>query len=503
MKHPGKWYLSLLTLLLTIPVLSLAQSELPLNIDLHNLKYDITRVHVILTHESGIVRETDLKIDRERNMAYGLITGLEVGTWRVEVELYAGRVIVGKGEGTMKVESGKVTEVHIKVNFNLGSAKIFVEWGKKVADEIINRYFRKSKLVLRIETGAEFDFNGILSDSNLNAVEIEKGAYWDFDLKYPLPNWQHVAGFPEITIRVLVTRDGDLYVGPISGSAEDQLKLLVFGGPGNYRNFDGSLLKQSVYRDPKGYWLECTIRQNYLSQMAYWSHWRGDDKGYRYLYNHGYVRKGPSNTYELFNRRIYLYNMFGDKITVIFSGIFHEQFDYSWYNELWRPIHEAINRKWSPIANNPDQDAHLSRSFNLSYYGNPRMSAVLIAAQNDNRMWSQVKIYGVHDAEDYTLSGGDGYSMWYIKYDPDEGTYMVKKENAGISAVLLRNVYPTRVEIEGYTTWSSFSPRFRMAIVGGNVSWYNVQESPSPGDDGNPPPMMCIIQPGVNVLEGR
>ena len=215
------------------------------------------------------------------------------------------------------------------------------------------------------------------------------------------------------------------------------------------------------------------------------------------------MRSGPENTYELYSRRFVFYNLFGDEITMVFSGIHHQQFDYGWYNELARPIHEAMNRRWSPIANNPDQNAELSRNFELSYPVRPRMSAVLIHAGNDNAMWSMTKIYGIEDAEDYTSSGGSGGRNWYIEYNPDDGTYYVKSVNCAAANVVLADQYPTKVEISAYTTWSGINPYFRMVILGGDISWSSVQESPYPGDDGNPEPMKCVIQPGVNVIDGE
>ena len=90
--------------------------------------YDITRVHVTLTHESGAIREEDLTVEGSR--AHGTISGLRVGVWDVLVELYEGETVVGSGTTSMEIEAGRTTEVHIRISLATGSANIIVEWGE-------------------------------------------------------------------------------------------------------------------------------------------------------------------------------------------------------------------------------------------------------------------------------------------------------------------------------------------------------------------------------------
>ncbi len=131
----AKTYLSffILIIFLIIPTLVLAKSELPLNIDLRNIDYNVTRVHVVLTHETGIIKECDLTLDKANRRAYGTIKGLKAGIWKILVQLFEGNTIIGTGRGIAKIIPGRTTHVSISINLEYGNLGLEVTWGKQVS----------------------------------------------------------------------------------------------------------------------------------------------------------------------------------------------------------------------------------------------------------------------------------------------------------------------------------------------------------------------------------
>ena len=365
--------------------------------------------------------------------------------------------------------------------------------------ELLQKYFENSKLVLKGKIGARFDFDAIVKDPALNAKRIPEGVYWDKVLKWWGDEYHGFVNFPKLKIRMLLTEEGDIYVGPISGSDIDQLKVLAFGWMFNYFDFKGKSLPPSVYKEPHNHYLdEDTIRQNLLGLLMHWEY--GDWKSYKYLYNKGYVLSGPSNTNEFYHNEFTLYNLFDEKITVVRFYLFHQQFDYSWYPQNLRPVEEAMNSKWSPIANNPDQNAEIGRYADIYYPARPEKTIVYIFAGSDNGMYNRTTVYGIESVEDWSTDGGDSYRHWYVEYDREGKAYTVRNKNCAYADLILESQYPTRVEMEGFTTWSSFANSFVLVALGGDVGWKNVMEKPYPGDDGNPEPMKIILQPGANTV---
>lgn len=90
--------------------------------------YDITRVHVKLTHENGSVKETNLTVDESNDRAYGVIEGLRIGTWNILAELYENETEVGSGSTNIVIEAGKVTNVILRITLATGAASISVIW---------------------------------------------------------------------------------------------------------------------------------------------------------------------------------------------------------------------------------------------------------------------------------------------------------------------------------------------------------------------------------------
>ena len=79
--------------------------------------YDITRVHIEMTHENGLTEGTNLIIDSEKTRAYGTVSGLKPGIWSVVAKLYENETEVGSGSTNVEIKAGKTTEVVMNISF--------------------------------------------------------------------------------------------------------------------------------------------------------------------------------------------------------------------------------------------------------------------------------------------------------------------------------------------------------------------------------------------------
>jgi len=360
----------------------------------------------------------------------------------------------------------------------------------------IDQIMSDAKLVEEVQTGSTVDLGAIINDSDFNATLQGDYAVWEEELDDYIfkgspagtPSCPAgVAGYSKspITIKIAVSKDGLFYLGTFNGTAEDN--LLIFSqnrGITNYYDFSGNLLDKTRYGEPHDVFLDLDARQNLLAYIF--------GEIYKEIYNKGYITSGPTDYYELYNCDYLLENRFNHTITVIRSFIYHQQFDYSWYNEKWRPIEEARNAKWSPIAKNPDQDRDLSRSFNVDYQ-DVSESFVWIRTHSDNGMHGDVTIYGMKNPPDYSCGGGD-FRTWRITYDPDAKTYNVHNDNCAAAELFLSGQLPDKVQMEGHTHWSLFKTSATIAVLG-DITTSDHTESPSPGDDNNPVPMVWRISP--------
>jgi hypothetical protein len=353
-----------------------------------------------------------------------------------------------------------------------------------------------AKLIGRLETGAEVDLNGVVS--TYGATIQGDYAVWEKELNefiWKGSTYSGVAGdyTSQVKIRFAVDSNGTFYAGSIGSEAKEHLLIFACGSTemvSNYRDFQGNLLDKSVYGEPHNTRLDLDVRQNYLGRIL--------QMIYAELYKNNYITSGPKNYSELYNCTYALKNNFTNDITVIRSWIFHQQFDYGWYNELGRPIDEATNAKWSPIANNPDQNATLRRAFDLTYEG-VLESCLWIYTSTDNGMYGDTTIFGMENPADYSTSGGSGSRTWSITYNAGANTYNVHNNNCASAQLYLMGQLPSRVEMRAYTTWSSVVLSSSIVTLGGDITTSNHTESPSPGDDNNPSPMKLVIQPGWNL----
>lgn len=350
----------------------------------------------------------------------------------------------------------------------------------RFSESSVDSFLANSDLVMYAETGGTFDLSGILSDTDLNAEALDNQAVWS----RPLDSFNRESDFlhdytsfpSDITLKFAASASGALQVGveaPTTEKALLTLADLVYLGPGGgTRDFDGNYVPEEEIVFENAH-LSADFRMNMLGDLI--------QRTYRRFYQSGYVSSGPADNNEFIASTSFaLDNRLGHSIWVVFSEVYHQQADYSWYDPEKAPMDEALRAQWSP-ATQLDANMTLGRSFDLQY-SNPGASAIGLHAGNDNRNSSFVSLDGVQ-----RVSRNDCCNA---------STYTLDKR-------------PSEVRIEGYTEWSSLAPRFRMAVVADGVSASNVREyqgdaiNPSDSYDQNPAPFIYEITPGWNTLQNQ
>ena len=352
-----------------------------------------------------------------------------------------------------------------------------------------------AKLMLKKETNAQFDLNSILSDPDFNAILVNDQALWARSLNefvFHGSTYSGIGGDSTSVIIIIATESsGEVSIGAFCDNDSELLRLVIWEGTKNYIDFDNTYLDSLIYLIPENELISNDIRQNLLNNIA--------NEVYLQLFNKGYVQFGPQNYYELYNCETSLQNNLDDRIVLIKSFVKNHQMDYSWYNELATPVDELMNSMWSPIANNPNQNANLERSFEISY-DSCTSSALYLSTYTDNQNYSTALIFGLNNPIDYSSNGGNGSRTWEIDYDELNESYRVSNNDCASSRLILFDQYPEYVNMNGFTRWSNYVQMFNLAVIGNDVITNNHQELPTPGDDNNPEPLKLIVEPGWNYV---
>lgn len=365
--------------------------------------------------------------------------------------------------------------------------------------DIVNTLLSDCKLILKVETGASVNTSEIAGDTVNFPGAIISGNYtlYNRNLIDLLPETSSSNGYvgerpSTLPLTIAVNPLGDFYIFSLSSLENDALYIFAYHttviyGFENYRGFDGSYLDCSVYMVPLNSYISLDIRHGLLAKS-----FRTE---FVLINDEGYISSGPVDYYDLYNKTYSLKSGFNKKIISSHSSIFHNQFDTGAPIEQ-TPSRQAMNNKWSPAANNPDQNITLHRSFNI-HYENVNSSCVFIWSRTDNGMTGSSVIDNISDdCPDYSASG----SGWSVEYDNTASTYAARNTACNTGSVVLCNQFPTHSSMDINTTWSISRTYFAMAVFGDGIYFDNCQESPSPGDDNNPSPMILTIYPGWNYV---
>jgi hypothetical protein len=369
----------------------------------------------------------------------------------------------------------------------------------KLPDNVVPALINTSTITLRVETGAIIDTDAVLSDTFQypGAVRSSSFVLYNRSLADLLPAdsmYEGVAGYrpPGLDATVALSNSGEVYIFGRVENGDDNLCAFACGEHlfmWNYHGFDMTYLDNADYLTPHDSVTDLDIRHNLLGLLF--------GKEFVYLLDNSYLSGGPQDHLDLYNLNYWLRSNFTGPILLARAFIKHEQFDDIFkYNNQRRPIDEKWNSSWSPIAYTPDQFASLSRSFDVQCV-NPLASRIGIATACESSDCSIQIVHGISDAcPDYTNSGGYSPRVWQVVYDNAMDTYEVRNDHLSAVTFGLKDEFPTRVEMSGVSKFAYFSDFFSIALLGDDLTIDNRQESPAPGDDGNPPPMVMTIFPG-------
>jgi hypothetical protein len=293
-----------------------------------------------------------------------------------------------------------------------------------------------------------------------------------------------------LRLRVAISADGDFQFGTLGDDPREHLLALAGqGGIDNGRRFDGTLLPAELVGEPHFPRVDLDAKQNVL---AAWF-----QQLYARFATSEAASGGPANTAELYTCPIRLRNRFRQSVTVVLAQLCHDQMDYTGYPELRRYRDKAMNAVWSPIAEHPDQDAHLEFSFDLhSTAGCPSVLAATAVTDNDNG--SSFKLFGL-SLDNLPSYRRDEEHAW-INIDAGAGTCEGGNELVPDRIVIARawlllyDQAPTRVELRVDTTWSSSWPYFRYVTLG-EVDVLSSDWSPKGQEAGELKPQVWVIPP--------
>ncbi|KAA0013980.1 MAG: hypothetical protein FE041_02435, partial [Thermoplasmata archaeon] len=375
--------------------------------------------------------------------------------------------------------------------YNCYTKEIVVETISADIDQIM----ADAKLIEKVDTGSTIDIGAIVADEDFGATLQGNYAVWGVCLNeygdrfVGGQSWYTTGSgesgffstFPDdVIIRFAINEQGEFYAGAIGPDA-DVLAVLTDGGINTWGTWGYPIPDDKEINSP---FLQLDERANLLASMLYNEYMIIAEKGYR---DGGpqlvYSPYGPSDGKALlwFDELYFeLINKFNKPITVILTALYMRQSDTAWSGgphagvqfkdgPNW-PFYNALNHKWNPKAHDTD-DGDGYRWLTLNY---DNVEASYVSARAD----------------------GDNANSGYVKLD---GTTVTSFSNWDSLAHAYRtsNIYPEDIELYLSNDWSVSIAYFRMAVLGGSVSYSNVAESPTGGMDGNPEPLVWVIPPSV------
>ena len=228
----------------------------------------------------------------------------------------------------------------------------------------------------------------------------------------------------------------------------------------NYRHFGGGFLKLEQYREPHDVFLDLDKRQNLL---AFWF-----SQVFLAFRNNGLTANGPNNFAELYQCPLTIRNYMNAPISVLQGHIHHQQFDFDNFPEIERPIQEAANARWSPIAESPDRNVEITLSVVLDEFA-PAESALYMQTAGDRFNSATFLAAGVHiDSAKYYQFTGDPLEAETssVEFDSQTRTCRGSHKNVAGSTAILYGQTPSQIHLRAASTWSIVRPHFRYVTVG-------------------------------------
>jgi PKD repeat protein len=349
---------------------------------------------------------------------------------------------------------------------------------------VINQLMEDAKLIEKVQTNSTVDLDAIVNDAEFNAVRQGDYVLWNKQLNEDRKRltgylyWWTV--FPEtVTLQFAIDNYGNFFVGAIGPDA-DVLSVLTDGGIYTTATWGYQIPEGRELNHP---WLELDERSNVLAWVLY-------DETLE-LKERNYINGGPNLVYSMYGTehgkvlldfdllKFRLISKYDKPITILGTYLNREHSDGIYCcgmpeqgrphkdNPVW-PLCDALNHKWNPMPTDVS-DGESYRWLTLNYNG-VEASFVSTGAHGDNSNRGHVKL----DSE---------IKSSFINWTHESNRYRAANE------------YPNDIELYLKTYWSFNRSYFKIAILGGEISYSNVSESPTGGMDGNPEPLIWVIDP--------
>ena len=275
-----------------------------------------------------------------------------------------------------------------------------------------------------------------------------------------------------VRLRFAVSRKGVFQIGTIGDRPEEHFALLLQSdGINNYRGFSSQILKPEQIGAPIDHILELNDRQNHLANVVV--------NVYRHLRLNNAISFGPEDFFELYQCPLEVRNYFDFPLTVVSTRMVHEQFDYE-FPKAQRFIREAWNRKWSPIAGHPDQDADLEIAVELEASSDvPSLLLVDPGCDNENEASFRVEGLKLEQPDLLIQQALAGEDVSYIQVSKEKGVCTGSVNGVSRALVFLYGEAPTRIELHARTRESVIRSTWSY-VTAGKVEIRNVRVSPKP-----------------------
>ncbi|APF16886.1 hypothetical protein Calab_0827 [Caldithrix abyssi DSM 13497] len=437
--------------------------------------YNVTRVHVKITRNT-FTDSMDLTINGES--ASGTFTDLKVGVYQIEVWVYEDTTLIATGSGTGEVKAGQTVNVTINVTFLTGNLGVTVNWGSTTVEP--------NTIFFEVETGATVDLKGV--NSIVNGKINDNNVEWEESLSsynVPVASWIQPAEFPEdVKLVFKLSNQGKFSVKAycITENYEHLFTILSFR----------KRCKAIDTRSPSDKWTKGSYYTNDvpydfkdLKEYFFWDFLitRILQYEYGYLYEQGCTSGGPSHSIDfkyLCSKYSSLLNGLSFPISIVLSGIIHQQADYSWFPENEKKFAEWRNSHFS-MAPKDVWDLNFSgkRYFDIEIT-NPKRICTFADAWNDNSNSSSIKINGTTVVS---------------------RTYCCGTEEFDFSTI------PNKIEFNAYSVWSFIGPVITIITQADNVTvsnWHEERDGvvdPADSWDKNPKPLILKVdQNGTSIV---
>ncbi len=341
----------------------------------------------------------------------------------------------------------------------------------------IEGIMQNALLVERVKTKSTVNLQAI--------VTLKSGAIVD-----GFATWEEYDNNTQITKRYAINNKGDFYIGA-EGDAETLLSVLTEKGISTIATWGYPVAKDDIIHP----FIQPNIRSNSLASSLY-ENFRDfmdtadivtSSNNLKLVYAKPYGKKYGRAALNFEDLEFGLQNKMGASIKVLTSVLNMRQMDTRWAcsgcpfngkafkDGASAEIHHVLNKKWNPKVTD-ETDGSGTRSFDLQVTGKKMFYAAQV--DGDNRNSGEISI-------DNNVV--ESFSNW----DADHHIYT----QAGHT--------PSSVKMELRNNWSVAIASFRLAVLGGDIKFSNMAQTPVTGMSNNPAPLLLSIKTGWNIVKAK